>query len=882
MRSLIYYSIIIFTLPFVTNLSFTNNKKVDRLATSTQRESDTLQIFLLNEMAEELFEDKESSLDNSLVFADSALKLSEAIGYQQGILRSALNIGKIKRLQREFKEGLNYYLKALNAADVIDEPKVYVNTYVQTASFYQEWEVIDKTLSYYDQALSITKKNNFQSEEESIIRYLAVLHQLLQNYDRSEKYYNELIELYTKRNDEEGKVSILEKLITLYMTSGKFNNALAASNRVYLIKQQQNDTSGIGLYLNKIGILHQKLKQYDAALNYFEQCVTLYKEVGKSPTEYAPILMSIGVVHQSKQEFTKAIENYEEVLSIRKAEDNKKEIANTLNYLVTIYMGLKDYDKSKYYCLQAIDVATEINDLESLEKNYLRLSTIYENSGSSKKALAAYKEYLKYKEDFYAEEKQRVEELTHKQLEAEKAEKDLKLLMADQQLKNLELSNLKVESEKKEQELAMLTQQKKLQESQLQAEQLEKDRVQQALKIAQQKLDAEQRDKAITDLKQAQELKDLALKQKELEEQEKMNTIALLENEKKLQNQKIQEEAKIKQYGIWMIGLCILVLIIISISFLMKQKANKKLKLQQMEIMEKNEELQAQEEEIRQNMEELQATQEDLHRSKSELENAYVELETKNDHLTDSIKYAKRIQTAILPPETDLKTVFPEHFVIYIPKDMVSGDFYWFSQQGNKSIIATVDCTGHGVPGAFMSMIGNAHLNQIVNEQKITDPAKILESMHYQVTESLNQKDSRNVDGMDLGIACIEKWEDGVVSLKYSGAKCPLFHYRNGEVKKLNPDRKSIGGWYEGVTNTFTNQVMHLEKGDIIYLTTDGFIDAANSKRRRFGSKRLKELIKTNGHKPTYEQKLVFENTLQDHQQNSDQRDDITFIALKI
>ena len=880
MSKLIHYPLSLFLLLGTLNFWLPNSHNAQLFR--YHNEDDSLKIYILNEMVDELLLDKESSLDYVLAIADSAYKISEKINHKDGLLKSSLNVGKIYKLKRDFKTGLNYYLKAISTAEELRKPLLTTDAYVETAIFYQEWKVDEKAIYYYKKGLDLAKKSKQDEEHEAILKYLSIIYQYKLDYTSAEKYFNELISFYQKRNDEENEIATIDRLLNLFNQAGKYNDALVVSTQLLEQKKAENDTEGTINYLNRTGIIHKRLKNYDAALAYFQEAIGLYKKNGSGPSEYAYLMISQGVIYQIQQQFAKALTIFEDVLTIRTEEGNKKEITKTLNYLITLNMGLQDYDKSKIYCLDAIEIAEEINDVANLEKNYQRLSEIYEKTGSSKKALAAYKEYLTYKEEFYAIEKTRIQELTQKQLDAEKAEKDLKLQLADQEMKTLELSNLKVESEKKEQELEMLTQQKKLQEAKLQAEQFEKDRVAQALKIAQQKLEAEKKEKAISDLQRQQELKDLELKQKELEEQEKMSTIALLENEKKLQEQKIAEEAKLKEYGIWIIALCGFVMLVITVSFIMKQKANKKLKAQQSEILDKNSQLQVQEEELRQNMEELQATQEDLQRSKNELEGAYVELETKNTHLTDSIKYAKRIQNAILPPEVDLKAAFPEHFVIFIPKDMVSGDFYWFSQQGNRSIIATVDCTGHGVPGAFMSMIGNAHLNQIVNEQGIHDPAEILENMHHLVLDSLNQKDSRNVDGMDLAIACIEKWDDGMTSLKFSGAKCPLFHYRDGEVKRLDPDRKSIGGWYDGINTTFTDRVIQLKEGDIIYLTTDGFIDTANEDRRRFGSSRVKELIKNHGHKPAYEQKLIFENTLSQYQKDTDQRDDVTLIGIKV
>ena len=627
---------------------------------------DSLKVHILNEMVDGLLQDKEVPLDHVLTIADSAYKISEKIGHKEGLIRSSLNVGKIHKLKRGFKTGLNYYLKAISTAEGLKRHPLTTDVYIETANFYKEWKVDEKASFYYRKGLALAKEEGLEGEQEDILKYLSGLYQVNRDFATAEKYYNELVELYLERNDEKGRIETFEKLLLLFEQAGKADEALIVSTQLLEQKKAENDTKGIINYLNRTGIIHKRLKNYDAALAYFQEAIGLYKKSGSGPSEYAYLMISQGVIYQIQQQFAKALTIFEDVLGTWKEEGNKKEITKTLNYLITLNMGLQDHNKSKNYCLEAIEIAEEINDVANLEKNYQRLSEIYEKTGSSKKALAAYKEYLTYKEEFYAIEKTRIQELTQKQLDAEKAEKDLKLQLADQEMKTLELSNLKVESEKKEQELEMLTQQKKLQEAKLQAEQFEKDRVAQALKIAQQKLEAEKKEKAISDLQRQQELKDLELKQKELEEQEKMSTIALLENEKKLQEQKIAEEAKLKEYGIWIIALCGFVMLVITVSFIMKQKANKKLKAQQSEILDKNSQLQVQEEELRQNMEELQATQEDLQRSKNELEGAYVELETKNTHLTDSIKYAKRIQNAILPPEVDLKAAFPEHFTTYI------------------------------------------------------------------------------------------------------------------------------------------------------------------------------------------------------------------------
>ncbi len=303
--------------------------------------------------------------------------------------------------------------------------------------------------------------------------------------------------------------------------------------------------------------------------------------------------------------------------------------------------------------------------------------------------------------------------------------------------------------------------------------------------------------------------------------------------------------------------------------------------------------LQTQEEELRQNMEELKSTQEELNQKsraiielkEEEAKNARLkakEIESKNQLITSSIQYAQNIQRAILPSEDKIREVIQDFFVIYLPKDIVSGDFYWFSQVEDKSFFAVVDCTGHGVPGAFMSIIGNTLLNEIVNVQKVLDPGKVLEKLHLGVRTKLRQEESSNHDGMDIVICRLEQGAGEAIHLTFAGAKRPLYYYRDQNLGELKGDRKSIGGWQREVFRTFQSHEITLQRGDSIFLTTDGLADNPNNRRKKFGLKRFKKIITENTHRPLKEQKLVMLDALVNHQQEAEQRDDITVLGIKL
>lgn len=254
-------------------------------------------------------------------------------------------------------------------------------------------------------------------------------------------------------------------------------------------------------------------------------------------------------------------------------------------------------------------------------------------------------------------------------------------------------------------------------------------------------------------------------------------------------------------------------------------------------------------------------------------------LELQNKKINASIQYAQTIQRAILPIKNQLANLF-ESFIIFKPKDVVSGDFYWFAKIENMAFLAAVDCTGHGVPGAFMSMIGNSLLNEIVLEKKEKEPAKILSLLNEKIVSALRQDETENADGMDV---CFISIDLNTKKITFSGAKRPLFIYKDNELSEIKGDRLSIGGKKRiGNKDGFNNHVIDSKPGDIIYLSSDGLTDQNNPDRKRFGSSKLKEIILNNITSSMTEQKEIIENELNNFQKEEEQRDDITLIGIKI
>lgn len=257
----------------------------------------------------------------------------------------------------------------------------------------------------------------------------------------------------------------------------------------------------------------------------------------------------------------------------------------------------------------------------------------------------------------------------------------------------------------------------------------------------------------------------------------------------------------------------------------------------------------------------------------NDLRKANDQLAIRNKDITDSIKYAKRIQFSILPPEIP----FNNTFIFFKPKDIVSGDFYWLTSFKNKDFIAAVDCTGHGVPGAFMSFIGYTLLNKIVIENMVLEPGQILNQLNKEVAMTLHQKGEDIVnDGMDIALVCYDKLTQ---ELEFAGAFNPLWLMRKGELIEIKANRFAIGR-LTGREKEFTNHKLKIEPDDTIYLFSDGYCDQfGGPEGKKYKSGKLKELLVSINQKSIDEQAKILESSFEEWRGGHDQIDDVLFIG---
>lgn len=271
---------------------------------------------------------------------------------------------------------------------------------------------------------------------------------------------------------------------------------------------------------------------------------------------------------------------------------------------------------------------------------------------------------------------------------------------------------------------------------------------------------------------------------------------------------------------------------------------------------------------------------EEITRKNAELAARNAEIEEKTRDILESLGYARTIQQAVLPTEATLREAFGQSFILWKPKDIVSGDFYWLHIVGGLRYLVVADCTGHGVPGAFMSMIGNDLLNQIVVERGITEPAKILEELHLGIQRAFRRDDAgTSEDGMDVAVC---RFDSRAGLLTFAGARRPLYFIgQDGELTEIKGVRHSVGGGLERRPRQFVSQTLNIGQGAAIYLTTDGFADQnGGAANRKYGARRLKQFLLDHLNFDVEIQQAALEKELEAHRGPEPQRDDITILGV--
>ncbi|MGZ6540052.1 MAG: tetratricopeptide repeat protein, partial [Bacteroidia bacterium] len=601
----------------------------------------------------------------------------------------------------------------------------------------------------------------------------------------------------------------------------------------------KSNTNLIDDYMH-LGRVFASKGDIDKALQQLFKGQELAKKTNSKEQE-ADCLFRIAVIYDRQEQPQKAITFCENAITIQKEIKDSAGMAYSYHRMGLCYEGLKKYDEALKFLEISLDIRKKIGAKAQFGASLNGIGLVYMDEGDYQKALLKFYDAYKYWSE--ANDKEGLVIAT-----GNLAELSMKMHDDDNALKYF------LESSKIADEIHALSFQKGTLRSLAEIYYRKRD-----YKTAYDYFSkfSDLRDKLYSD----ENSQRMAQMQSQYGSEQKEQTIKLLTKEKQLQDSELGQK-RIFLNALMIGGILVLLLAFMFYNrYRLKQKANDRLQNAFQEIEEKNEKLIEVYNVLEQNRDEIV---------------------TKNKEITDSIKYAKRLQEAILPTNDFISGLFPQSFVLYKPKDIVSGDFYWFERWGDKKLFAAVDCTGHGVPGAFMSIVGFNQLNQAVNESGLSRPNLILNALNKGITKALKQtlEGSTVKDGMDIALCAFDQTKN---ILEYSGAYNSLWYIRNNSLTEIKADKKPIGVFLGEELKPFTNHEIQLEKGDTVYIFTDGFADQfGGPKGKKFKYKPLQQLLLDNQHLSMQEQRDLLDFTIEKWKGTLEQVDDILIIGIKV
>ncbi|MDF1673935.1 MAG: tetratricopeptide repeat protein [Vicingaceae bacterium] len=635
----------------------------------------------------------------------------------------------------------------------------------------------------------------------------------------------------------------LNNLGIIYQESGELEQGLNTYEKCLKIHSELNNQGEIAICHTNMGVIYYRqgnipkaLQAYQKGLEIGDSLLRNDKNNQDFKAGIGSTLNNIGIIYHSQGDNKNALLYYKKSLKINRKVNDKAGVANALNNIGSIYVELMNFPLANKYYQEAIEVNKDIKDIKQLALNYQNIGNLFSHQGDYVLA----QEYLQKSIDLCVQinDKYGLSGSTHNLGLAQKGIGNN--IIAKQYIKRA----LEIAIEIKNPKLIMNTSKSLFEIFE------EESNYNQALELY--KLHIKMRDSLNSESTQK-----AAIQQQAKYEYEKQKAVDDAEHEKQIA---IEQEAKEKQTiltyttagGLGLVAIFLLVV------------------FNRLKVTRKQKNI-------------IEEQKQEVENQKEVVELAHNELEEKNKEITDSIQYAKRIQNAILPPNKVVKEYLQESFIYYKPKDIVAGDFYWLesvaptsNKKENILLFAAADCTGHGVPGAMVSVVCNNGLNRSVREYGLTDPGEILNKTREIVVQEFEKSEEEVKDGMDIALCSLEENK-----LQYAGAHNPLWIIRDGKLFETKANKQPIGQFDN--PEPYTTHTLELQKGDSIYIFSDGYADQfGGDKGKKLKTANFKQLLLSIQKEPMEKQKQLIDEAFENWKGDLEQLDDVCVIGVRI
>ena len=797
--------------------------------------------------------------DSSLVasYTNKAKRLAKQVNYLAGVSDAWNNIAWVMMDKGHYAQALELYNRSLQIAQQGKYQKGEANALKGMAVVYRRKDDYTKALEIAQQALKIFLQIKEETEIASSYNHLGVIYRKQGDYAKALSMYQKSLTLRQKLGNNRGVASSYNNMGIVYTKQGRYFEALKMHEASVKFREKAKNRKGLAGSYNNIGMIYRKIGNYSKALMMYQRSLKIKESIGDKRGA-AKSYNNIGAIYDDQNMYPQALKMYERSLAIKKQLRDKRGVGNSYYNMGRLYRLQGKYSLSLTMLEQSLKIRQQIGDKSGVAHSYLGLGNWALAQKKADSAIAYFEKSLILLREIGQKDRlaQALVSLgTAYYLQKDYAKAQAYLEKGGQGAQNTgNPYTIRDGAEYLAKTYRALGQ---------------PDKAYEQLELFKQMADSILSEKNIRQITQLDE---------RFAAQKREDSLLVAQNKKELAlNAKIQTEKANQRTAI--IGAVLLgaLLFVLGIFYRSKQRSN-------FQLNTANQELNLVNEELKNYNEELQIANEYTQKANTKISLINRELKEQKDQIVDSINYAERIQKAILPLEERMKNVLPPHFVLYRPRDIVSGDFYWFEELGDKQIFVVADCTGHGVPGAFMTMLGTQALNNIVAQNKISAPEQILYHLDQALHKLLQSDTTRVEDGMDVVICVLDKAEK---MLYYAGAMHPLVLVQNGHLSEIKGDRYSINTYQNGTSMHFTKHSIDVSQPTTFYMYSDGYQDQfGGEKGKKFMKTAFQSLLAQIAQKPVKEQKQILESAL-DNWMNYDgkqtkQIDDILVVGVQL
>lgn len=666
-------------------------------------------------------------------------------------------------------------------------------------------------------------KTNHKDYQAEALNTQGIYYWIQSDYDAALAHYERALAVRKEINDKKGIAGAYNNMGLIYSDKGDYDSALKYFEKSLAIKKKVGDQNGVANSLGNIGSVYQNQGHFAKAIEYQLECLMIMEEL-KDAKGAAGTMNNIAMLYEQQQDYENALTFYKKSKEIYMKTNNKRGLAFNYMGIGGIYKTKKQYELALEYFNKSLDLRIEIGDRKGQATSYSSIGTVYLEMGSPAEALSYFHKSLVIQTELEIDEDLAVTYSNIGRVKILQGKSEEGIIWCQKGLDRAKEVGLMV------------------------AERDACDCLYKGYRKLGNKSSALEFYEAYVQLKDSivneERTREITRKEFQYKFEKKIaaDSIRNAELQKvaeaRLQMQQAQIEksktVKIALYSGMAMALCFIGFVIYRLR--LSQKQNRLIESQKQTVEEQNKEI------------------------------------------LDSITYAKRLQDAILPSDDSILKSFPLHFVLHKPKDIVAGDFYWLKQMKDYTIFAVADCTGHGVPGAMVSVVCSNVLNEAVNLVHDSDPAAILDHARSLLIAHFENSNDVVRDGMDIALCAIHRDRS---HLLFSGANNPLYIVRNQELEEIKGDKQPIGK--SVTTSPFHTHKVPLQKDDIVYMFTDGYADQfGGPKGKKLKYKPFKELLTSLSIKDMNEQKQEIDSYLESWMNGFQQIDDICVVGIKI